>query len=91
VSGSNFPRQFDPLRVEILEEPDAAAEEYGDEVDLHLVQTGLQILPHDVRAAPDAAVLVAGGGTGQLKCGLDPIRREGVGRPPCIGRGSRCS
>jgi hypothetical protein len=32
------PPQFDPLRVEILEEPDAAAEQDGDEVDLHLVQ-----------------------------------------------------
>src|SRR5215217_2123102 len=32
------PPQLDPLRVEILEEPDAAAEEDGDEADVHLVQ-----------------------------------------------------
>jgi hypothetical protein len=36
------PPQFDPLRVELLEEPDAVAEEMG--MDLHLVQQpGLQI------------------------------------------------
>src|SRR6266508_428665 len=75
------PPQFDSLRVEILEEPDTAAEKNGDQVDLHLVQQpGLQVLPHDVRSAPDADVLVAGGSTGQLECGLDPIRHEGVGR-----------
>src|SRR2546426_9364955 len=67
------PPQFDPLRVETLEESDAAAEEYGDQVDVHLVQQpGLQILPHDIRAAPDTDVLAAGGGTGRLQCGLDP-------------------
>src|SRR3982074_3160395 len=52
------PPQFDPLRIETLEEPDSAAEEYGDQVDVHLVQQpGLQILPHDVRSAPDTDVL----------------------------------
>jgi hypothetical protein len=62
--------QFDPLSVEALEEPDAGAEQYGDEVELQLVQqSGLQVLPHDVRAAPDAGLLVAGGGTSQLECG----------------------
>lgn len=30
--------QFDLPRVEALEEPDAATEEHGDEVDLHLVE-----------------------------------------------------
>jgi hypothetical protein len=62
VSIELVPPQFDPLRVEILEEPDAAAEEHRDDVELHLVEhPGLQELPHDVRAAPDADVLVAGG------------------------------
>src|SRR5439155_14342586 len=65
------PPQFDPLRIETLEEPDAAAEEYGGQVDLHFVQqAGLQILPHDVRSAPDTDVLVAGGSTGKLECSL---------------------
>lgn len=50
-------------------------------------QPGLQILPHDVRSAPDTDVLVAGGGTGQLECGLDPISHEGVGRTSLHGQG----
>jgi hypothetical protein len=32
--GRACPPQFDPLGVEIVEEPDAAAEEYGDEVEM---------------------------------------------------------
>ena len=36
--------------------------------------------------APDADVLVAGGSTGHLECGLDPIRHEGVGRPALHGQ-----
>jgi hypothetical protein len=46
----------------MLEESSAVAEEDGDDVDLHLVQQSrLQILLDDVRSAPDADVLVAGG------------------------------
>jgi hypothetical protein len=66
-----------PLSVEILEEPDTAAEDHGDEVDLPLVeQPSLQVLPDDVRAAPDADVLVAaGGGRGRgLGLGLSIVQ-----------------
>lgn len=45
---------------------------------LHLVQQpGLQILPDDVRAAPDADVFGGGGGTGPFECGFDPVRCQG--------------
>jgi hypothetical protein len=55
---------------------------------VHLVQQGgLQVLPDDVRSALDQDVLVAGGGTGQLECSLDPIRHEGVGRTALHGQG----
>jgi hypothetical protein len=74
VSRSNSFSVVDPLRVEILEEPDTAAEQKRDQMDLHLVQPpGLQVLSQDVRSTPDADVLVAGGSTAQLECGLDPI------------------
>jgi hypothetical protein len=60
----------------------------GDEVDLHLVeQPGLQILPHDVPAAPDSDILVASDGTGKSQCGLGPIRHEGLGCTALHGQG----
>src|SRR5260370_9288420 len=72
VDRANLP-QFDPLRVEILEKPDAAAEKDGDEADMHLVkQPSLHILPDDVRATLHQHVLVADVVTGHLQCGLDP-------------------
>src|SRR2546428_10157305 len=81
------PPQFDPLRVEILEEPDAVAEQYGDEVDLHLVQQpGLQILSPQMPTFLSPAADRASSSAASI-----PAVTKVYVVPPCMGSGSRAS
>ena len=86
--GFDHPRA-EPARLgseEVLEQPDAVAEEHGDEVDLKLVeQPGLEVLLGDARAAADRDVLVARGRLGLLERGLDAVGDEGEGRSSLLG------
>src|SRR6266545_2081818 len=76
----DHPRRLELGRVgaELVEEPDAAAQEHGDEVDLQLVeQPGLQVLLRDVGATRERDVLVPGGRASLLERGFDAVGDEG--------------
>jgi hypothetical protein len=74
----------------VLEQPDAAAEEHGGDMDLNLVeQPGLEVLLSDVRATGHRDVLVARGRPRLLERGFDAVADEGERRSSLLGRSAR--
>jgi hypothetical protein len=66
------------LRVDVLEQSDSVAEQYGGEVDLQFVdQSGFDELSDGVCASRDPDVLVARGCSCLLEGALDAVGDEG--------------